>query len=67
MLGTGVQSATLNSMASVGLNEKVTFQERLEERKSVGEKARRASAKALRQDCGWHVWGTGEKPACGIS
>ena len=29
MLGTGVQSATLNSTASVGLSEEVTFKERL--------------------------------------
>lgn len=36
MLGTGVQNATLNSLASVGLAEKVTSKERFEGREDVG-------------------------------
>lgn len=38
MLGTGVQNATLYSMASVSLIEKVTFEEGLEGGEDVGEK-----------------------------
>lgn len=37
MLGTGVQSATLNSMASVGLNDEVTFEERREGNEDIRE------------------------------
>lgn len=46
MLGTGVQNATLNSLASVSLTEKVTSEERFEGREDVGE--RRAREKAPR-------------------
>lgn len=38
MLGTGVQDATLNSMASVHLIEKVTFEGRLKRGEVAGER-----------------------------
>lgn len=40
MLGTRVQSATLNSMASVGLNDEVTFEEEREGNEDIREDER---------------------------
>lgn len=55
--------ATLNSLVCISLIEKVATKERLEGVGGVREG--KASAKSLRQEYVWHVWGA-EKPGCEV-